>query len=240
VARRGVWLNTARALFYPTMWLASSHRFLGLENIPAEGPALVVGNHVSYIDPLYTAVFLDRAHRLPHFLAKDSVFRLPVIGKLANELEQIPVYRGSAEAVDSLTAAGKSLDNGHIVVIYPEGTITRDPDFWPMRARTGAARLALDHAVDGAVPVIPLVHWNTQLVYDHYHGKKFRPLPRKRVVVSAGGPIDLSTFRGRERTGDLFRQVTDHLMSSVRDVLADLRGEPAPAEFFQVQRRDRG
>jgi 1-acyl-sn-glycerol-3-phosphate acyltransferase len=235
-----MWWNTARGLFYPAMWLSGSRRLLGLEHIPASGPALVVANHISYIDPLYTAVFLDSAGRLPHFMAKDAVFRMPVIGKLANELEQIPVYRGSAGAVDSLAAAGKALDDGHAVVIYPEGTITRDPDFWPMRARTGAARLAMDHAVDGDVPVIPVVHWNTQLIYDHYNGKKFRPLPRKRVVVSAGGPVDLSAFRGRERTGELLRQVTDHLMGSIRDVLADVRGEPAPTEFFQFQQKDRG
>jgi 1-acyl-sn-glycerol-3-phosphate acyltransferase len=123
-----------------------------------------------------------------------------------------------------------------VVVIYPEGTITRDPRFWPMRARTGAARLALDHDV----PVIPVAHWNTHRIYDHYGGKKYRPFPRKRAVVSAGGPVDLSAFRSRPRSGELLREVTDHLMASIRDVLADVRGEPAPAEFFQFQRKDRG
>jgi len=233
---RGVWWNTARGLFYPAMWVSGRHLFLGLENLPADGPALVVANHISYIDPVYTATFVDSVRRLPHFLAKDAVFRMPVIGKLASELGQIPVYRGSAEAVDSLAAAGKALDDGHVVVIYPEGTITRDPQFWPMRARTGAARLALDHDV----PVIPVAHWNTQLVYDHYNGKRYRPFPRKRVVVSAGDPVDLSALRSQQRSGDVLREVTDHLMSAVRDVLADVRSEPAPAGFYQPQRKDRG
>lgn len=234
--QRNMWWNMAKGLFYPATWLSGSRLFLGREHIPAEGPALVIANHISYIDPLYTAVFIDSVGRLPHFLAKDSVFRIPMIGKLATELDQIPVRRGSVEAVDSLGAAGRALEKGQVVVIYPEGTITRDPHFWPMRARTGAARLVLDHDV----PVIPVAHWNTHLIYDHYGGKKFRPLPRKRVMVSAGGPVQLSAFRGRQRTGELLRQVTDHLMASIRDVLADVRGEPAPSKFFQSQQKDRG
>jgi 1-acyl-sn-glycerol-3-phosphate acyltransferase len=235
-----VWWNTARVLFYPTVWVSGGHLFLGREHLPKQGPALVVANHISYIDPIYTSTFIDSVGRLSHFLAKDAVFRLPVIGKLASELGQIPVYRGSTEAVDSLSAAGKALEDGHVVVIYPEGTITRDPRFWPMRARTGVARLALEHDV----PVIPVVHWNTHLIYDHYHGKKYRPFPRKRVVVSAGGPVDVSAFREKYRdqrhNGDLLRELTDHLMGAVRDVLADVRDEPAPVKFYQPQRKDRG
>jgi len=222
------------------MWVSGPRLFLGLEHIPDEGPAIVVANHISYIDPLYDAIFMDRAGRIPRFMAKDAVFGMPVIGKLANELDQIPVHRGSAEAVDSLRAASDSIAAGNVVVIYPEGTVTRDPEFWPMRARTGAARLALDHALDGRVPVIPVARWNTQLIYDHYNGKKYRPFPRKRVVVSAGGPIDLSAFRGRQRSGELLREISDLLMTSVRDVLADVRGEPAPAEFYQPQQKDVG
>jgi 1-acyl-sn-glycerol-3-phosphate acyltransferase len=226
---RGPWWNAARGIFYPVMWASSPHQFFGVEHVPTEGPALIVANHISYIDPIYTGVFVDTAGRLPRFLAKDSVFRLPVIGKLATTLGQIPVYRGRTNAVDSLHLAGRALDDGHIVVIYPEGTITRDPGFWPMRAHTGAARLVLNHDV----PVIPLAHWNTHLIYDHYHGKKYRPFPRKCVTVSAGEPIDTSAFRGQERSSEVLRKLADHLMGAVRDVLAGVRGESSPAAFDQ-------
>lgn len=233
---RGVWWNVARCVWYPVKWVSGPHVFVGLDRIPDQGPALVVANHISYVDPIYTGVFFDKTRRIPRFLAKDTVFRMPVVGKLATELGQIPVRRGSTDAVDSLREADRALANGHVVAIYPEGTITRDPNFWPMRARTGAARLALDHDV----PIIPLVHWNTQLIYDHYNGKKFRPLPRKRVIVQAGDPIDLAQFRGRDKTGELLRQATDHLMGAVRDLLAQVRGEPAPAEFFPPRQRGSG
>jgi 1-acyl-sn-glycerol-3-phosphate acyltransferase len=224
----GVWWYAARAIWYPTKWLAGPHLFVGMEHVPVDGPALVVANHISYLDPIYTGIFFDKAGRIPRFLAKDAVFRMPAVGFLAGKLDQIPVYRGSSEAGDSLRAADAALEAGHIVLVYPEGTITRDPQHWPMRAHTGAARLAMDHDV----PVIPVAHWNTQLIYDHYNGKKFRPFPRKRVVVQAGAPVDVSAYRGVPKDGDVLHRLTDHLMGAVRDVLADVRGEPAPAEFF--------
>lgn len=228
----GFWWYSARVVWYPTKWLAGPHLFVGLEHVPVEGPALVVANHISYLDPIYTGVFFDKAGRIPRFLAKDAVFRMPVVGPLASRLGQIPVYRNSTDAVDSLRAADEALQAGHIVLIYPEGTITRDPDFWPMRAHTGAARLAMDNDV----PVIPVAHWGTQRIYDHYNGKKFRPFPRTRVIVQAGPPVDMSAYRGVRKNGDVLRQATDHLMGAVRDVLADVRGVAAPQEFYRRQK----
>lgn len=225
----GPWLGAAVAIFYPTQWLSGRRLFVGQGHIPETGPALIAANHISYLDPVHTAVFVHNAGRIPRFMAKSSVMDLPVIGRLAKRMEQIPVYRGAGDAKESLRAALQALDEGKIVIIYPEGTITRDPDFWPMRARTGVARLALECDV----PVVPVVHWNTHLVYDHYHGKKFRPLPRKTIITQAGAPVDLSAFRGRPIDGPLMRKVTDHIMGGVRDVLSAVRGEPAPEQFFQ-------
>lgn len=227
----GFAVGTVAAVFYPVTWLCGSWQRVGLAHIPASGPAIVVANHISYLDPAYTAVFVHRASRVPRFMAKDSLWRVPVLGPVLRNSGQIPVYRGSGDARDSLRAAIQALDDGKVVVIYPEGTITRDPEVWPMRARTGVARLALERDV----PVVPVAHWNTHLVYDHYR-KRFRPLPRRRIVVQAGPPVDLSAYRGREATGPLLREVTGHLMAAVRDVLAEVRGEPAPDGFFQPRR----
>ena len=105
---------------------------------------LVVMNHISHIDPPIDAVFVHRNGRVPRFLAKDSLFRMPVFKHMISGAGSIPVYRASASAGDSLVAAKEALRDGKLVVIYPEGTITRDPDGWPMRSRTGVARLALD------------------------------------------------------------------------------------------------
>jgi len=209
-------------VFYPLTRLLGRRRFEGLEHIPEVGPALVACNHISYLDPIYTGVFLHRRGRIPRFLAKQDLWRVPVVGRVMAGAGQIPVHRGGTEASESLRYAEQALAEGKAVLIYPEGTVTRDPDHWPMVGHTGIARLVLHNDV----PVVPVVHWGTQRIYDHY-GRRFRPLPRTDVIVRAGPPIDLSHFRRRPVDGPLLREVTDRVMDQLRDLLARVRQEQA-------------
>lgn len=224
----GFWVDLAAAVFYPSSWLVGRPRYEGREYLPATGGALVVANHISYLDPLYTALWVHSARRVPRFLAKASLWRVPVFGKVLVGSEQIPVHRDSADAQQSLRDGIAGLANGKVVVIYPEGTISRDPDGWPMHSRTGAARLALS----SDVPVIPVVHWGTREIYDHYR-KRFRPLPRTTVHVRGGAPIDLSAYRGKPVDATVLREVTDLMMTRCRELLAEVRGETAPADFYR-------
>ncbi|MEJ2885839.1 lysophospholipid acyltransferase family protein [Actinomycetospora aeridis] len=216
----------AAFVFYPLTLVLAKRRMEGLEHIPARGPALLVCNHVSYLDPVYTAVFVHRARRVPRFLAKASLWKVPLFGRVLQGSRQIPVSRGSAEAGASLEAARTSFADDGVVVIYPEGTITRDEAGWPMAARSGAARLALD--VD--VPVIPVVHWGTLSVYDHYR-KRFRPSWRTTITVKAGPPIPMDDLRARladRGPRPLLRETTERMMTAVRELLGEVRGEPVP------------
>lgn len=231
----GFWVGLAATVFYPVGWLTGRQRYLGREHLPATGGALVVGNHISHLDPIHTALWVHTARRVPRFLAKSGLWDVPALGRVLIGTGQIPVHRDSADAQRSLAAGTRALADGKIVIIYPEGTITRDPDGWPMRSRTGVARMALVAAAEG-VPVLPLVHWGTRQVYDHY-GRRFRPLPRTDVVVRAGDPVDLSAYRDRPVDASVLREVTDLIMGEVRTLLAEVRGEPAPEEFY---RRDAG
>lgn len=224
----GFWVGLSAIVFYPLTWLVGRWRVEGLDRIPASGPVLVVANHISYLDPVFSAVFVHRGRRIPRFLAKNSLWNVPILGRIMAGSGQIPVYRESADAQHSLRAGIQALGDGKLIVIYPEGTITRDPEGWPMHSRTGVARLALS----GEVPVLPMVHWGTRDVYDHYR-KKFRPLPRKQIVVRCGAPLDLSAYRDRPVDAALLREVTDYLMGAVRELLAEVRGEPAPASFYR-------
>jgi 1-acyl-sn-glycerol-3-phosphate acyltransferase len=223
----GFWVGLTAVVFYPLTRLVARWRVEGMANIPVSGPVLVVANHISYLDPVFSAVFVHRARRVPRFLAKASLWKIPVFGRIMAGSGQIPVYRESADAQQSLSAGVQALKDGKLVLIYPEGTITRDPDGWPMQSRTGVARLALS----ADVPVVPMVHWGTLDVYDHY-GKKFRPVPRKEIIVRCGGPIDLGGFRGRPIDAGLLRETTDHLMTAVRALLAEVRQEPDPGGAF--------
>jgi 1-acyl-sn-glycerol-3-phosphate acyltransferase len=226
--KSGFWIAFCAVFFYPMGWLFGRSRFEGLEHIPARGGALVVANHVSHLDPVFTGLIVHRARRVPRFMAKHSLWSTPVLGQALRGSGQIPVYRDSADAQRSISEGTRALDEGKVVIIYPEGTITRDPDTWPMYSRTGVARLALSTDV----PVLPVVHWGTRAVFDGYK-KRFRPLPRKPIVIRCGQRVDLSAYRGRPVDALLLREVTDLIMGEVRNLLAEVRGEAAPAEFYR-------
>jgi 1-acyl-sn-glycerol-3-phosphate acyltransferase len=226
--KNGFWIAFCAAFFYPIGWLVGRARFEGKENIPAEGGVLLVANHISHLDPIFSGLVVHRSRRVPRFLAKHSLWSVPVLGSALRGSGQIPVYRETADAQQSLREGTKALEAGKVVVIYPEGTITRDPEGWPMHSRTGVARLALS----ADVPVVPAVHWGTREVLDGYN-KKFRPLPRTTITVRCGEPVDMASYRDRPVDAALLREVTDMLMAKVRDLLADVRGEQAPAEFFR-------
>jgi 1-acyl-sn-glycerol-3-phosphate acyltransferase len=141
------------------------------------------------------------------------------------------VNRGTAEAGVSLSAAVDALHRGHVILMHPEGTVTRDPDGWPMASRTGAARLAL---LAPDVPVIPLGQWGVQDAVDLYR-RRVRLLPRREHHIVAGEPVDLAVFRragaGRP-SAETLRAMTDVMMGEVRDLVAELRGEAAPTGPF--------
>ena len=228
----GFWIGVAAAIVYPMATALGRRRTVHGERMPPQGSALLVLNHVSHLDPCYDAVFVHSHGRVPHFLGKHSLWNVPIMGAILRGAKQIPVYRGTTDAQQSLRAAHEALANGQVVVIYPEGTITRDPDGWPMTSRTGVARLALQH--DG--PVIPVARWGTREIYDGYH-KRFRPLPRKTVETRLGEPVDLTAYREQPQTLAVLREVTDLLMGEVKDLLAEIRGEQAPEGFHASSAR---
>ena len=199
----------------------------GQEHLPADGGFIAAGNHMSQFDPLPFAHFLYDAGIAPKILAKASLFKAPVLGWILRKTEQIPVYRGTADARDSLEAALEDIARGHCVVVYPEGTLTRDPDLWPMVAKTGVARLALM----SRAPVVPIAQWGSQAILPQY-SKRFRPLPAKPVWVRAGAPVDLSDLYDRPLDGPTLREATDRVMDAITALLADIRGEEAPAVRF--------
>jgi 1-acyl-sn-glycerol-3-phosphate acyltransferase len=192
---------------------------------------IIAINHISHVDTVVMARFVWQSGRVPRFMVKANMFGKPGIGQIMRGAGQIPVHRGTTDAANSLRAAVTALENGEAVVIYPEGTITRDPDQWPMQGKTGIARLVL---LSPDTPVIPVGQWGSQ------QRKKFSPLrPFRRPVAEAsvGPPLDLTRFRGAEPTAETLRTITDTIMSAIRDEVATLRGLPAPTEFTVPPRK---
>jgi 1-acyl-sn-glycerol-3-phosphate acyltransferase len=228
--------RTAWLVLYGPFSLLIRCTYRHLERMPATGPVIIVVNHVSHIDPFLVAKMIIDAARTPRFFAKESIFTIPVVGAAMRGMGHIPVKRGSVEAIQSLRAAVEALDNGRLIVLHPEGTVTRDPDGWPMLGKTGAARLAL---LAPDVPVIPVAQWGIQDSFDLYR-RRIRLFPRPRNTLSIGAPIDLSAFRDGKLTGTVLREVTDVMMRRLRDDVAELRGLPAPTgELFRWTRTQR-
>jgi 1-acyl-sn-glycerol-3-phosphate acyltransferase len=220
----GFWMRFAEFLVRPALWTFTKPDWRGQQNIPASGPAILVFNHISYADPFVAAQFVFDRPRELRFLGKASLFRIPLGGYILRQIHQIPVHRHSSDAVKALESAIAALHRGEAIVIYPEGTCTKDPDLWPMRGRTGVARLAL---ITGA-PVIPISQWGAQNIH-HPITHKFRLRPRTPVQVSAGLPVDLSAFAHQPTSSaEVLRGATDVIMYRLRDDVAALRGEPAP------------
>jgi 1-acyl-sn-glycerol-3-phosphate acyltransferase len=189
---------------------------------------ILAANHLSYFDVLALSLFTDRAGRYPVFLAKSSLFSIKVLGPIMRKLGQLPVYRGQADAALVLRDAEQGLREGACVVFYPESTVTRDPAQWPMVAKSGAARLALSTGV----PVIPAAHWGAQRILG-YGSAIPKIIPRKRVQVLAGPPVDLSEFQGQPMTPAVLRAATAKIMADITGLLAELRHEEPPATVFQ-------
>lgn len=221
--RLGFWRRLTVVLVKPLISAVTLRDWRGMEHIPATGPAILVANHMSHADPFVFGHYVYDAGRWPRYLAKASVFRLPVAGRILSAVEQIPVQRGTIDAVKALDAAISAIGAGHAVLIYPEGTTSKEPELWPMRGKTGAARLWL---ATGA-PVIPVMMWGPQDLFDP-RTKKFRPLPRKHVTVIAGPPLDLSRWAGAVPSAQNLHEITDFIMLRLRDMLAQVRGGTPP------------
>lgn len=203
----------------------------GGENLPKSGGAIVVCNHISYIDPLIFTHFLYDNGRAPRYLGKASLFKLPIIGKVLLGAGQIPVERETAVASQSLSHAIAFINSGHLLGVYPEGTLTRDQNYWPMKAKTGIARLA----ILTKAPVIPCAQWGAQQILPAY-SKKIKLFPRSKVKVIAGKPLDFSKWYGKAGDPAALEEATAYVMSSITSLLEELRNEKAPQEIFDPKK----
>lgn len=232
------WRKFSVAVLRRPLTALFEHDWRDQGRVPRTGPVIVVANHLSPVDPLPLALFLFDAGRYPAFLAKASVFKVKIVGALLRRFGQIPVYRYQADAALAYRAAESALHADQCVVLYPEGTVTRDERLWPMTGQTGAARMAL---ATGA-PVIPVGVWGPQDVIPYRtHGKGFHLLPRKTMHLMAGPPVDLSGYAGRPADKQALHEATDDIMRAIAELVGQLRGERPPARLYdhrsEIERR---
>lgn len=211
----------------PMLMRITDRHWSGQENLPKEGGFIAVSNHVTNLDPLTFGHYLVDAGIPVKFLGKAELFKVPVVGQVLTGARQIPVHRGSSRAIESLDAAAEAIARGECIGIFAEGTLTHDPDMWPMQGRTGAARLAL---ATGA-PVIPVAQWGAHRIIPRYEVQPIT-LKKQRVDVMALPPVDLSAFEGKPLTAEVLRQATDAIMWDLTRGVAQLRGEDPPERLY--------
>lgn len=181
----------------------------GAENLPASGPVIIVGNHLSVIDSFFLPLMVDR--RI-YFLAKSDYFTGKglkgwFVKTFMLSVGQIPIDRSGGKASEASLSTGLGvLDRGDVLAMYPEGT--RSPDARLYRGRTGVARLVLE---SGAL-VVPAVMIDTEKAMPI--GAK---LPKiRRIGTIVGKPLDFSRFEGMSTDRFVLRSVTDEIMYEIQ------------------------
>ncbi|CAB5054789.1 unannotated protein [freshwater metagenome] len=227
----GPYYRFAALIVRPVLFAITKRDWRGFENVPHKGGVIVAVNHISHADPLVFAHYLFDQGRPGRFLAKSSLFSVPFVSLILRGAGQIPVFRESEGAHVAYKAAVEAVNSGELLGVYPEATLTRDPNHWPMTAKTGLARIALE---TGA-PVIPMAQWGAQEIIGTYE-KRIKIFPRTLVHVHAGPALDLSPWMGKPIDQQVLLEVTNFVMDEITRMLEDIRGEKAPAERFDSRK----
>ena len=215
------------AVLIPILRAITKRDWPGAQYIPKTGPVIVCSNHLSYLDVLMLTHYLYKNGRAPRYLGKSGIFKTPIIGKILLGAGQVPVERETKAAGEALVHALELLKAGHLIGVYPEGTLTRDENNWPMIAKTGLARLA----IISRAPVIPIAQWGSQIVMPTY-SKKIKLFPRTKIMMHAGPPLDFSKWYGKEEDPEALKEATAYAMRAITDLLEPMRGEKRPVAIF--------
>lgn len=228
--RAGAVISLAQIPLRPLVALLTRPRWDGAENLPATGAVIACGNHLSALDALSYGHLLQANGVAPRFLAKEAMFEVPGLGALLRGARQIPVSRGTGRGGDALAAARRALGRGELLMVFPEGTYTRDPELWPMQGRTGAARLALETGAQ----LLPIASWGGRRLWPV--GSPIpHPGPGRRVAVRVGEPYAVERLPGETDQAAALRN-TDDLMRRITALLAGIRGEEPPATLHDPRR----
>lgn len=215
-------------LLGPLLHLLFRIEVKGKEKLPPKGAYILVFNHVTHLDPLVVAyATFFGLKRGPHFLAKGGLFTVPILGPLLIAAGQVPVYRTGRRNVEPMEAAYKFLDAGHVITIFPEGTLTREPNGWPMRGKTGSVRMA----IEAGVPIYSVGQWGSEVVLPTYTSK-LRPKPWHKVRVQVGEEINLDKYRGHKLSNEELKEATKVVMQAITKQVELLRNAKAPEVLY--------
>lgn len=183
-------------------------RVYNAERVPLHGPVILASNHASYLDPPLVGAGLKRGI---NYLARENLFRFPVLGWVLHRWQAVPVDREGGGA-KGLKAILDRLLAGGAIILFPEGTRTRDGRFQPARSGIGLT------VIKSAAAVVPVRVFGTFEAY----GKHMRfPRPCRRVIVKYGRPLRFEQLRAEAkacsklRLKEIYQQVADEIMRAI-------------------------
>ncbi len=196
--------------FARTMFQVQGLRFdiAGTEHIPRDGGAVLVSNHISYLDFVFCGLAALPADRLVRFMAKESVFRHKLSGPLMRAMKHIPVDR--ARGLHAYDHALRALRSGEVVGVFPEATIS--PSFTLKAFKSGAARMAQE----AGVPLLPMALWGTQRMWTKGHPRR---LGRHRfpITLRIGAPLAAAPDEKADTLTDRLRARVQELLESAQN-----------------------
>ena len=180
--------------------------YLGLENIPAHGGAVVAINHTSYLDWYPAALAAYQVRRRLRFMIKSEMQQVKIVNFLIKHSKTIPVDRDAGG--EAYAVAVERLREGELVAVYPEATISRS--FELKEFKSGAARMARD----AQVPILPMIVWGAQRMWTKDHP---RNMGRKKipVTVAIGPPVHAGATV--DETNAAMREAMNRLLHGVQE-----------------------
>ena len=178
------------------------------ERVPLKGPVILASNHASFIDPPLVGAGLKRGI---NYLARESLFRFPVLGWVLHRWQAVPVDREGGGA-KGLKAILERLLAGGAIILFPEGTRTRDGKLQPARSGIGLT------VIKSSAPVVPVRVFGT---FEAYNRHMRFPRPCHRVIVKYGRPMHFEKLRAeaatcsKPRLKEIYQQVADEIMQAI-------------------------
>ena len=190
-------------------------RVSGAGWIPATGPGIVAGNHLSALDGIVFGLVVGReGRRMTRFLTAAEFFDKPAFGWALRRYRQIPVRRGEGDA-DALEEAVRTVRSGALAGIFPEGRVNPAPDDELQRGRSGVARIALSSGAS----VVPVGIWGTQVRYPK-SGLRFGRPWRPTVALAIGAPV---AAEGDPGSIEDVQRLTELVMRRISEQVAQAR-----------------
>ena len=212
----------------------SKVRAWGLEHVPETGTFITAASHVTMYDVFVPMMSLFHMGRRPRYMAKAEMAKWPLIGKWFQLVGMQPVPRRSGQAKAIEEESIKIITSGRPLTIWPEGTVTRDPQKWVMSLKPGIGYIALESSrrLGRQVPIFCAVTWGAASI------NQWWPWPRKNVVMCYDGQLDYADLLadmdswGEEPPADKVSELTMRVFRRMNEVMEEIRGESMPAEGY--------